>query len=69
MEPRRPPNLWLGVPLFLIALVGIFFFSRGVAYFTHHRSATTGATFLCLGLVCYGASFALMRWLRRRRDG
>ncbi len=62
-------SLWLGLPLFLVAMAGVFFFSRGVAYLTHHRSATIGAAFLCAGLACYGGSFTLMRWLRRRRDG
>lgn len=53
--------------LFAAGMAGIFCFFRGIAYFTHHRSAVTGAVFLVLGLVLYAGGIAVGRWLRRRR--
>ena len=61
--------MWVAGVLFAAGMAGIFCFSRGIAYFTHHRSPVTGAVYLFAGLVLYAGGLTVGRWLRRRRHG
>jgi uncharacterized membrane protein len=56
-----------GLALFLVGMLGIYFFARGIGDFVHGGSHRAGTVFVVLGLICYVGGILVGRWMRRRR--